>query len=136
LKDGLVPHDSGQTAKKEDIPSDDAIPVSPVKLTKETFRKEIDKDFTFVDFFAPWCSHCVKLAPTWNKLADAMKYNTKIKIAQVDCTVDPELCQAQKINGYPTLNLYKDGYLVEQYTQARSLSNLVSFVQLSLAKMS
>ena len=32
------------------------------------------------------------------------------------------------------MNLYKDGYLVEQYTQSRSLSNLVSFVQSSLAK--
>lgn len=136
LKDGAVPLESGEaTSKTEPTPEDvDDVPVLPTKLTKDTFKSEIEEDFTFVDFFAPWCSHCVKLEPTWKKLADALKYNKKIKVAQVDCTADPELCQAQNINGYPTLNLYKDGYLVTQYTQSRTLSNLVGFVQSTLAR--
>jgi len=29
-------------------------------------------DFLFVDFFASWCSHCQKLAPTWEALAELM----------------------------------------------------------------
>lgn len=54
-------------------------------------------------------------------------------IAKVDCTADPELCQSYNINGYPSLNLYKDGFLYTSYNQGRSLSNLVSFVQSQIA---
>ena len=143
LRDGLVPVHDGEkhyhkTSREKEVVNsvveDENIPVLPTRLTKETFQKAIEEDFTFVDFFAPWCSHCVKLEPTWRKLADAMKYSDKVRIAQVDCTQDPELCQAQQISGYPTLNLYKDGYFVEQYQEARTLSGLVAFMQKTLVK--
>lgn len=27
-------------------------------------------DFTFINFFAGWCSHCQKFAPEWERLAE------------------------------------------------------------------
>ncbi len=57
----------------------------------------------FIKFYAPWCGHCKKLAPTWSELADELKHNKQVSIGQVDCTQAQDLCKKLEISGYPTL---------------------------------
>merc|ERR1712107_295787 len=87
---------------------------SPVaKLDKDNFEAEVKTGVAFLKFFAPWCGHCKRLAPTWEKLAEKYKDNAEVTIGHVDCTADGnanrELCSSHGVNGFPTLNIYKWG---------------------------
>jgi len=124
---------SGEEKKaeaKEEVTEDakDSVAV----LSADNFESTISKGVTFVKFFAPWCGHCKRLAPTWVQLADKYASTEGVTIAKVDCTSNDnknkELCNAQGVNGFPTLNIYKDGEKVDEFNGKRGLDDLAAFV--------
>merc|ERR1712059_60618 len=106
-------------------------------LDKENFADLTKTGVAFVKFFAPWCGHCKRLAPTWEELAKKYEGNDKVTVGHVDCTADDnvnrELCSANGVNGFPTLNIYKDGVKVEEYSGKRDLTELAAFIEKHLA---
>ncbi|XP_078701213.1 thioredoxin domain-containing protein 5-like isoform X2 [Branchiostoma floridae x Branchiostoma belcheri] len=113
-----------------------AEPESKVQaLDSDTFNAEVSKGITFVKFYAPWCGHCKRMAPTWDALSHKFPDQPHVKIAKVDCTTagNKELCQDHKIRGYPTLILFRsEAGKQEQYSGPRDLSALHSFVRRAL----
>ena len=57
----------------------------------------------FVKFFAPWCGHCQRLAPTWDEFYRL--HHDEVNVAKVDCTdaKGQPLCSEMEVRGYPTL---------------------------------
>lgn len=105
-------------------------------LTAETFEDTTnDGSVVFTKFFAPWCGHCKRLAPTWKELAEAYKDSKTIKIAHVDCTVDRDVCTGADIKGYPTLKVFHKGEEVKAYRGARELDALKSFIDETAAEL-
>jgi len=106
-------------------------------LNNENFEAETKTGVAFVKFFAPWCGHCKRLAPTWEELAKKYSDNSGVVIGHVDCTaadnLNRPLCDAQGVNGFPTLNIYKDGVKAEEYNGKRDLAELEKFVEKHLA---
>ncbi|KAL4452718.1 hypothetical protein ABPG75_008380 [Micractinium tetrahymenae] len=99
-------------------------------LTDTDFEeKTADGKVWLIKFFAPWCGHCKRLAPTWDQLGDAFKSSDKIMIASVDCTEQKDVCTKAEIRGYPTLKVYHAGQAVDSYRGARELAALKSYVE-------
>jgi len=78
-------------------------------LTGDNFEQiamDSKKD-VFVEFYAPWCGHCQKLAPVWSELAKKVEkkgYAKKgVVVAKMDATENE--CEEQ-ITSYPQLILY------------------------------
>ena len=86
-------------------PEDSAV----IKLTEANFKDFIaNNPYVLAEFFAPWCGHCKKLGPEFASAADSLvETNPDIKLAQVDCTEDRDLCAKFDIRGYPTLKIFK-----------------------------
>jgi thioredoxin domain-containing protein 5 len=149
IKDWLLQHAPSPVASETETPQDDettteapaptSVPVplrvqtsreaanpsgSVISLDAKTFPDMLSHGPVFVKFFAPWCGHCKKLAPTWNQLAKHMQ--GQLNIAEVNCEDQKSLCKAQDIEGYPTLFYYSNGVKTE-YTGSRKIDQLKEF---------
>jgi len=93
--------------------------------------------YTFVKFYAPWCGHCREMQHDWEDVAEHFKENplpgVSLTVAEVDCTAGMDgsmsICMQESIHGYPTVRLYKDGDLVEEYQFARTFDRMKTFIE-------
>jgi thioredoxin 1 len=84
-----------------------------IKLTGNNFKKEIlDSDIpALVDFWAPWCGPCNRVAPTVEKIAK--EYQGKLKVGKLNVDEAPDVASQYNIMGIPTLMIFKNGKVVE-----------------------
>lgn len=111
---------SGSSEKSE--------PSASIELTSQNFDNEVikSKDLWIVEFFAPWCGHCKKLAPEWKKAANNLK--GKVKLGHVDCDAEKSLMSRFNVQGFPTILVFgvdKDSPF--PYEGARAASAIESF---------
>ncbi|KAL6721581.1 hypothetical protein ACLMJK_000685 [Lecanora helva] len=83
-----------------------------------------------VEFFAPWCGHCKKLAPVYEELAQNFDFaKDKVSIAKVDADAEKDLGRRFGVQGFPTLKWF-DGKSdkPEDYNGGRDLESLSEFI--------
>ncbi|KAK4696790.1 protein disulfide-isomerase A6, partial [Lecanoromycetidae sp. Uapishka_2] len=83
-----------------------------------------------VEFFAPWCGHCKKLAPIYEELAQNFEFaKDKVSIAKVDADAEKDLGRRFGVQGFPTLKWF-DGKsdTPTDYSGGRDLESLSSFI--------
>merc|ERR1712093_859416 len=65
-----------------------------------------DKD-VIVEFYAPWCGHCKKLAPIWDELGEALSEEPNIVVAKIDSTANEVDVEGVSVGGFPTIYFFK-----------------------------
>lgn len=117
--------------KSAQPPADNSAPVTVV--VGETFDQIVldeTKD-VLVEFYAPWCGHCKKLAPIYEELGAAFQDVDSIVIAQIDMDAN-EIDGKYGVQGFPTLKFFPANNKsdpIDFKGGERSLENLKAFVE-------
>jgi len=70
-----------------------------------------------VDFWAAWCGPCRMVTPELEKLAEA--YGSALKVVKVDVDANRAVANRYRIQGIPTIALFRDGQAVAQSVGAK-----------------
>ncbi|XP_047117326.1 protein disulfide-isomerase A3 [Schistocerca piceifrons] len=103
-----------------------------LELTDEDFSTRVQEHETMlVMFYAPWCGHCKKLKPEYAKAAGIIKDNDPpVTLAKVDCTeAGKETCNKFSVTGYPTLKIFRNGELSQDYSGPREAAGIVKYLK-------
>jgi len=120
------------SVKSEPIPSSQDEPVYVLVADSfEDVTKDNKKDM-LVEFYAPWCGHCKKLAPVWDNLGEKFAGSKdKVMIGKFDAhNNDVPSSSGIKVQGFPTIKFKKAGsdeWI--DYEGDRSLESFVEFVE-------
>ncbi|XP_032998990.1 protein disulfide-isomerase A6 [Lacerta agilis] len=102
-------------------PSDDVIELTPVNFHNEVIHSD---SLWFVEFYAPWCGHCQRLAPEWKKAATALK--GVVKVGAVDADKHNSLGGQYGVRGFPTIKIFgANKNRPEDYQGARTSDAIV-----------
>ena len=74
------------------------------------------------------------MKPAWDQLGDAYSSSSSVLIADVDCTVENELCSKYDVKGYPTIKYFTADADEKgaDYSGGRSFDDLKKFVEENL----
>lgn len=105
-------------------------------LTLDTgnFEDQINKhDFIVVMFFAPWCGHCKRLEPEFDRAARALaEEGSEIVLAKIngDDKKHKRLMRKYEVSGFPTLKVFrKDSLPPSTYKGPRGSDGLVAHLK-------
>jgi thioredoxin 1 len=90
----------------------------PIHVNDDAFERAVLQSSTpvVVDFWAPWCGPCLRVAPTLDKLAS--EYSGKLIIAKVNTDENPVWAGQFDVRGIPTMLFVAGGKVVHRQVGA------------------
>ncbi|XP_021759718.1 protein disulfide-isomerase-like [Chenopodium quinoa] len=115
--------------KSEPIPESNDEPVKVVVAdTLQDIVFNSGKN-VFLEFYAPWCGHCQKLAPILDEVAVSFENDKDIVIAKLDATANDLPDDTFDVKGYPTLYFRTASGNVLSYDGDRTKEEIIDFIQ-------
>ena len=100
-------------------------------INRNQFEEMVHSGKTvLVEFSAPWCVYCRRLAPALESVAE--EYRDTLVFGAVNIDDDPELAQSEKIEVVPTLLIYQNGQVLGSIVAPESRAQLVAFIEETL----
>ncbi len=100
-------------------------------VTAETFQQEvIEASFqqpVLVDFWAEWCNPCQMLVPVLTRLAE--EYQGGFILAKVNTDEQRELAAQAGVRSLPTVKLFVDGQIVNEFMGALPEAEVRKFLE-------
>lgn len=83
-------------------------------FTDDNFDSDVLKSDApvLVDFWAPWCAPCRRIAPLIDQLADE---NPNASIGKVNIEEAPRTAEQYQINSIPAILVFKQGEIVANF---------------------
>jgi thioredoxin 1 len=102
-------------------------------VTDATFAADVlsAKGAVLVDFWAEWCGPCRAIAPALEEIG--AEYAGKLTVAKVNIDDNPKTPNDYRVQGIPTLILFKDGKPASTKVGAHPKSVLKEWVATTLA---
>ena len=107
--------------------------MAAINMNKEQLQQMIQGDKpVLVDFWAPWCGYCRRIAPAYEKIAE--EYGDRLVVAKVNIDEEAQLAEAEGVEVIPTLILYKNGAAADFVLNPGSKAAMDQFIQEALEK--
>jgi thioredoxin 1 len=99
-----------------------------VEITDSNFQAEVldSAQPVLVDFWAPWCGPCLRLAPTIEELAG--EFAGRVRVGKINTDQNNATPSQYNIQGIPTVILFKDGKPVDRQVGLVPKDKLVSLL--------
>ena len=105
--------------------------MAAIELNKKEFHELLHSGKPLlVDFWAPWCGYCRRIAPAYERLAREME--GKVTAAKVNIDFEQELARQEHIEVIPTLVLYQDGQALGSIVAPESKAMIEEFIRRTL----
>ena len=101
-----------------------------IVITKENFEEQVlrAEKPVLVDFWAPWCTYCRRIAPAVDQVAG--QYGEQMVVGKVNVDEQPELAERFGVETIPTLLVFRNGQAGEPLIAPGSKAQIVEWAGL------